>query len=678
MLAIVYIIVCLGVGFVLTENILKSIKTSKLITFKGNQTEVSSLFLRFPIWYAAGTLIVTWSVYLLACLFRENENPLLIANAIVIPLFFLAASVLIFLKRKGKLTEIKQVLKSIKVSEIIAFIFITAVFLYLFYHTLYVKNDELNVGLSVFSDFSPHLSMIRSFSHNGNFTTQYSFYAGQDVKYHFMFQFLCGNLEFLGMRIDHAFNIPSYMSILCTYMSLYALAIMLSGKRAVGILSMALLTFRSSFTFFIYAASFRKGDVVEGLKLNDGFIGSTNHEDWGLWNLNVYCNQRHLAFCLNIAIIVIILLMPALFSGFNRLKTLKKNELYESLTKLEGWKPVDVSTSIFAGVLLGLSGFWNGAVFLAVIMVLFFMAVVSDRRLEYVIVAGIGGFLSILQSSCFVDGSVFSTEFFYGFLSDNGTFFSSVEYIVKLMGVLPLLLLVLFILSKGSFKYIMFCFSVPIIFAFTISLTPDIAVNHKYIMFAIMLLDIPAAIFLVNIFKEKSLWIKGFAVALVATMTITGIYEFEIMVKMNNDERSFKYSMDDKLCEWVWENAGHDDIFLTSNYYLSGPGTGSSLILSGAMLYNGWQYFSWSAGYDTAYRDEVARNIYSAYNIDSLIKEVNDAGIRYIVVDFNNRVSEDYELNENIFKFVYEEVYTSGEGEWKTSIYDTTKLNIVK
>lgn len=708
MLGLIYLLNCIFLGFAIISDIFQWNGSRELYTFKKKKIGVSSFFFLFPLWFVTGTLIDTWAVYILACLFHKMQNPLLAANIIVMPLSLVVALFLLYGKFRRAAGELKQSLKRIRTAEVIAFALILALFLFLFFRTLYFEDGKLHVGLTVFSDFSTHLSMVRSFSQGHNFPTQYTFFAGQDVKYHFMFQFLCGNLEYLGMRIDMAMNIPSLLSILSAYMALYVLAVKITGRRAVGYVSMLLLTFRSSFSLFIFAGEQPKGEVLKNLVERAEFIGSTNHEDWGLWNLNVYCNQRHLAFSLTVAVLVLILMLPPVFESFKRLYVCRlerrRSELAERIERTEnieadesknrltfadrlyadvwtilsdsllnrmGWLPSDMKTAVFSGLILGLSGFWNGAVFLAVIMVLFFLAVISDRRLEFLAMATIAGALSLIQSKIFVAGSLFSPEIMYGFLSENRTFASSLIFMIKLTGLLIPVLLIAFAMAKGHYKYLMFCFSIPIIFAFTISLTPDIAVNHKYIMFAIMLLDIPAADFLTELFAKKNVWVKLLTVICIFVMTVTGIYEFEIMCRMDCKERSFSYAEEDKLTEWVWENADENDIFLTANYYLSSQGAGSSLILSGCKLFNGWQYFSWSAGYDTAGRDKIAAGIYSSENRSELLENVKDSGIRYIVVAFSNRISEDYELNEDTIAKTFGKVYSEGEGEYMTTIYDT-------
>lgn len=76
--------------------------------------------------------------------------------------------------------------------------------------------------------------MIRSFSLHDNFPTQYPHYGGADVKYHFMFQFLAGNLEYLGLRIDWAFNWISATSLWSFLVLLYFIEKKVTGYYAVN------------------------------------------------------------------------------------------------------------------------------------------------------------------------------------------------------------------------------------------------------------------------------------------------------------------------------------------------------------------------------------------------------------------------------------------------------------
>ena len=74
--------------------------------------------------------------------------------------------------------------------------------------------------LRYLGDYAPHTAMMRSFSLGNNYPTQYPHFGGADVKYHFMFQFLSGNLEYLGMNLDIAYNSVSILSLWCFFMIL--------------------------------------------------------------------------------------------------------------------------------------------------------------------------------------------------------------------------------------------------------------------------------------------------------------------------------------------------------------------------------------------------------------------------------------------------------------------------
>ena len=87
-----------------------------------------------------------------------------------------------------------------------------------------------------------------------------------------MFQFLVGNLEYLGIRIDIAYNMLSVFALLGFLMMLYSIARRLTGSGAAGVVTVALFFFRSSFTFFRYLwEHLRAGDLLKTLAENTSF-----------------------------------------------------------------------------------------------------------------------------------------------------------------------------------------------------------------------------------------------------------------------------------------------------------------------------------------------------------------------------------------------------------------------
>lgn len=666
MLGIYYLILCILVGHIISSLAFPKLKTFSNKTYKGRNIGAPREFLLFPSYFVMGTILVTWTTYIIAYMSRSLSSPLTLANGLVIS-FYTVLCVLYYGKvcfedRKddnpGGVTK----------GELVFLFLIILLSIFLMWFTFYIIDDVAHVGFTVFSDFSPHIGMVRSFSKGNNFPTQYTFFAGEDIRYHFMFFFLIGNLEFLGLRLDFAFNIPSVLGLISTYLLLYVLAVKISGKRKVGYLTALFFTFRSSPSLFKYLAQIANdSNVFEALSSKTDYIGFTPKEDWGLWNLNVYCNQRHFAFSLAVLLLLLIMFLPRLYKMFSSIKDLKRDKKIKNIffTK-EAWLVKDYKTAIFAGILAGSTAFWNGASLIALISILFIMTIFSANRLEYLITALIATGLSLLQSAFFVKGSPVSPQIYFGFIVENPNVFSVIQYLISLFGVLLLVLLVSFVLKTGIDRYIMIAFLGPAIITFAVSLTPDVTVNHKYLMITVMLLGIYAADFVVYIFGKKDVLYKGIGVILIILMTSTGLYDFTTLVRSN--KRTVNLELNHEITNWIEDNSSSQDIFLTAPYALN------QVVLGGPSLYQGWTYFAWSAGYDTHSRNQQVNLMYegeSPRDLDDLIKENN---IRYIIVDKDNRVSEDYNLNEYNIMNTYEKVFEYGSGQDKLSIYDCTLL----
>ena len=676
MLAVLFIALCILTGYVVSTAILP-VGRSVTDSFKGEPTGLSQLFYRLPLWYVTGTIVLTWLTYILACAFSDQKNPLFLANTICMATAFAVVVFgLIILLRKKKIPFLSEFGK-LSHNEIIAIALIASVIGYLLYLTFHVRNGQLYTGGSVFSDFTPHLSMIRSFSKMNNFPTIYTVAAGDDVRYHFLFEFLVGNLEYLGMRIDVAFNVSSALSLLSMFGLLYTLAVRVTGRKLAGGLTVLFAAFRSSWSFFSFLAGFMDySSMLTGIAENDDFVRLTANEDWGLWNLNVYLNQRHFAFSICVMLIAILIFVPALQETFDEMKGKwsVKNFFTVDLFSRKGFAVRDIASPIFAGLLLGASAFFNGAVLVGTFVILFVMAVVSMRRFEYLICAVIALGLSLVQSSVFVKGSVVSTSVRVGFLSGSSTVFGMGEYLFLLLGVLPFVLVGAFIKGDSCARWMMVSAGCLIALSFFVSLTPDIAVNHKYIMLAVMVLDVYAAQFIAGLFSDGRALVRITAFLTCIFMTATGLYDFATILKRNTEDRAVVTDMSNKIMTFINENCDSTDTFLTANYFLNGS-EGSYVILSGASMYLAWQYYGWSAGYDTSTRDKVVANIYDAQDPELLRQMVNATGIDYIVVSAANRESEDYELNEEMIQNVYPVAFSLGEGDDRFTIYKTKDVN---
>lgn len=677
MIGVLYILLCVLCGAALCGILFKDLKKP------AEKAGLPAFLVQLPAWYLTGTLAVTWLVYLLGYLFQDAEEPLLYANLIAscIVVVFLVI-IVVFGRGFEKLRESENNIKNFFFGKSVEegcgpmlYTFIAVLFTgFLMFLTFHVVDGTIRVGYSVFSDFAPHLGMIRSFSVSDNFPTQYAHFAGEDIRYHFMFQFMVGNLEYLGLRLDFAFNLPSMLGMIAVYMLLFVLVVRITKSRLCGYLTAFLFTFRSSFTVFRYMAEQGKGNVLNALLTNTEFLGYTQNENWGLWNLNVYCNQRHLAFALAMLVLAILLFFPYVEKMGQSLLAVKGAEKPDFDCRVQQIKTLfftktafgvlDAKFSVGMGLFLGALAFWNGSVLVATLAMLFFMAAVSEYRLDYLITAVLVLLLYFCQSALFVEGSVVSPAYYFGFLAENKTMWGVLLFIVELTGIVLFIAIAGAAQVRGTKRYMLLVFLVPFILAFTLALTGDITVNHKWIMMSLMLVSMFAAIVLTNLFQSGD-WLKRVvALVLLFVLTATGIYDLTTVVKRN--EHYLEFSYDDPVTNWVIENATTDDLFLTPYYSLN------KVVMGGAMLYYGWPYYAWSAGYDTYTREKEVKKMYQASTVEELKELIEEHNIRYIIVDHDCRTSSEYEVREDVIETAYETVFEHDSGEWMVRIFDTT------
>jgi hypothetical protein len=192
------------------------------------------------------------------------------------------------------------------------------------FHTCRIEGSTLILGRTAFGDLNIHLGMARSFSFGQNFPTGYMAYAGSDIRYHFMFYFLVGNLEFLGLPLDWAINLPSILAFGSVVSLLYGLGSVIGRDARVGLVTVLFFLMRSSPAAFAYFARLPGGlwDKVHELLLTRKFIGLTTHETWGIWNLNTYAVERHFGFAFGLVLIAVLFLvrLAALDTGQSLVK----------------------------------------------------------------------------------------------------------------------------------------------------------------------------------------------------------------------------------------------------------------------------------------------------------------------------------------------------------------------
>lgn len=671
MLGIIYLFLAGMLGY----------ETSKILTEEGRSIQgVNRIWLILPASFGIGTLLLTWAVYVISWFFSvvgKSQNPLLYGNIISMvgaALILIFAAVLRYKKnavrtdggQKNIRTGLAEKLISNKKGfkrEVLLFGLLAVFITYMMFYVFYIRDGVLYSGLTVYGDYAPHTAMMRSFSMGNNFPTQYPHYGGADVKYHFMFQFLTGNLEYLGLRMDIAYNIVSSASLVGFLMLLYQLALRITGKISCGAVTIFLFFFRSGMAFFRFVwEHIQTGDLLETLSENVSFIGYTTNENWGLWNFNVYLNQRHLAFGLLLVTLALYLFMDWLEAGTaHEEKGLlwMKGRFFSK----EGWKSRNPEQALLMGMFLGLCAFWNGAAVIGGLLILCGFAIFSDGKIDYAITAAVTIFFSYLQTKIFISGSAMSPQIYLGFLAEDKTVWGVVKYLFWMSGIFFLGLAVLVWFMRRRERMILLGFLFPTIFAFVLLMTPDINVNHKYIMVSYAFLAIFWAWAICSLWNRK-IYGKILAAVLAICLSATGIYDFAVIVRGNGPGRRVAVNMDSDLTKWLADNLDKDDLLLTPEYSMN------EVTMSGVMLYCGWPYYAWSAGYDTNYRAAQAVTIYTTMDSEELKKVAKQERITYILFEEGSEF-EQQQCVEDTIAATYEKVYETEDG--RIRIYKTSE-----
>lgn len=550
----------------------------------------------------------------------------------------------------------------------------TVAFSFIIIYSYRISGENLMAGASVFSDLSPHTAMVSSFGKGTNFPTQYMHFSGDGIQYHFFFYFLSGILEYLGMSIDFALNVPSILTAIACFCLLGLLSVLLSGRRLTFVLAPILVLFRSSLNIFYLADSaFSNGsslsDFISSVTKFDLWFGQTPYDNWGVWAVNVFANQRHLLLGTGCVLILLFLFIP--YVRRMCISCLNAKGIKAKITALffnhDAWLPSKndklspIGVIILSSLIVIEMPFFHGSALIAGLLVLFGMAVISKNRLSYIIAAFCAIVSAEIQTRIFAGNNdkFVSFKFLPGFVVENPTFKNVMLYILIVTG-LTFICAAAYILitlitdiatKKPTYRALLFVsFLIPTIFAFTFSVSKEILANHKFIQISLILCDIFVASLVSRFFvipfhikkedsdsRKTSLAPQTFiliqvvsailAVIMLFGLTANGISEWFVFKNIN--KVGYVVNTNSDLVAWITENTDEHDVFLTPNWSMN------RFFLAGRATYYGWPYYAWSAGHDTDTRLLVYNWLITGCNgnLDEFVSYCKSRNIRYLIAD---------------------------------------------
>src|SRR6266404_2401654 len=331
-------------------------------------------------WAAAfivGLLVAGWLTYLTALAFARSLVPLFWGN---LCFFIIAIAVFTWPRWRHKIvksppreTEVSPPISRAPGSDRIDWLLIAvfvAVVSWMMFATLSSSDGRLQIANNEYSDFGPNTAIVQSFGVGHNFPTEYPHFSGERIRYHFLFYFLAGNLEFLGFDPAWSLNLLSILSLVAVLVLVMALGELMFHSRTVGRVGAILFFFFGSLSyipFFWKQGSFSA--AMHNIVGRRDFLPSIfpyRGELWGVWTQVTYANQRHFAMAIAVFLLVLIFLTIHYRAGLERRSVLPSPTDASLPDEVEApTSPNLLARFIFSGILLGLLPMWNSAVFIA-------------------------------------------------------------------------------------------------------------------------------------------------------------------------------------------------------------------------------------------------------------------------------------------------------------------------
>jgi hypothetical protein len=478
-------------------------------------------------------------------------------------------------------------------------------------------RNELLIGSKLWSDFGAHIPLIRSFSEGSNLDRLFSLSAiesplfpGEPIRYHFGFYALVGLLEKLGIRIDWALNLPSAAGMTLLLVSLFLLAKNLFRSRGVAVLSVLFFLFNGSLGFlYFFAHHPLSPSTVVDIVTNSVFpvFGPWDKGNiTAFWTLNIYTNQRHLAFSYGLLLLI----------------------LYLTHKKPGRSKTVGIGLGVLISLLMTINFAVTG---IAVLFVGWMFLVRKSQRSAFLIAAGISCVMYALLRQVSNVTSIITWE--PGYLIRAPV---SVASFLRFWG--ENIGLHLFLIPLGMFlapKEARRTLAPPVLLLFLLGnlfrFSPDMINNHKFFNFALLIgnmFSATAVLWFVQTIRKfpspLSRTILGplAGVFLVACLTLSGI--IDLFPVINDTKGRVPDVAANPDAAFIANNTKTTDVIANTTWFYH-PAS-----LAGRSLYSGYTYFTWSYGYDQGIRESSLVRIYEAKTRQNLCHELRSNDVQWI------------------------------------------------
>jgi DNA-binding beta-propeller fold protein YncE len=661
-------------------------------------------FHRLAAAFLIGLLIATWVTYLTSLLFDgRTEDALLVGN--LASGWAMALAAIAVYRWVPRRPDAGRPRRRIRAWDVITLVAIGLLVTWMMTSTYSYSNGELGIATGLWSDFGPTTAIAQNFALGDNFPTEYPHYAGEAIRYHFLFYFQVGNLTYLGLDPATANNVLSIGSMLAMLVLVTALGERLFRNAAVGRIGAALFFFHGALSFIPYLAGLGSIDrIINDVPNLSAFLSSGfpyRGEEWGIWSQIVFLNQRHLASAIGILLVIVIFLLdridrderaapvaepapvsdneptvaadaePALAADAEpapdeaAMDTIRHPVAVVRETLADPW----LGGYVLCGALAGMLPLWNGAMFIGAAALLAVWLVIFPRRPSMLVLAVVASVVAIPQLLWVRPGTMAGAQtypsFYWGYIVDDPNLFNVARYLAFTFGPKLLLVAFAFVLVTWRERRVLIAFVALGAVAFLLQLSVEVLANHKFINAWLIVANLFVAYGLIRLWQARSVVAvpaRFVALGLVVIIVAGGVIDlmpvknqFVIRVGMQGD----------RLFEWVRNETDRNAVFLTDLHVVH------RILLAGRRIYFGWPYYAWSAGYAVREREDWYRQLFADRSPRDVVERLQAAGIDYVAFDDGLRERGFAQrMNQEVFDGYLQPVFTDPDNRYNnTTVY---------
>jgi DNA-binding beta-propeller fold protein YncE len=539
-------------------------------------------------------------------------------------------------------------------------------------------GGKLKIANPEYSDFGPNTAIIQSFAVGQNFPTEYPHFSGDRIRYHFLFYFQAGNLEFFGLDPAWSLNLLSITTLVAMLVLAMVFGEVVFNSRSVGRLgSLLFFVFGSlSYAPFLH----KQGSIgagIQAIRQQRDFLPTIfpyRGEQWGTWSQVTYLNQRHFASAIGILLLVLVFLVIRYRTAAAKraaahgstdpfspapssLPEAAPNPISDKPTPVEtvpqgnvgtpgmavatgaasapvpvaGHFPATLPGFIFSGFLLGLLPMWNSAVFLAAAAVLAVLFVLFPLRAQMVVLAITAGVIALPQMLYLSTGSgraPMPKLLHWGYTIDHPTAANVAKYLGFTFG-FKWLLIALALIFATNFQRRFFIAALSLLaVAFCFQFTIEALANQKFLHIWVIIANLFVAFALWRLwrFSIVGTTVPGKLVASILFLLIIpgGVIDFFPIHNTGWSEVTYR---NDPLIDWLNKNTTPREIFLTDRF------VNHPILMAGRRVFYGWPYYGWSAGYNASNRDRVYTELFESRDPWKVFRVLKENGISYVAFD---------------------------------------------